>query len=1510
MPVEVDLPQATEPIPFAEIDTNLFDDDSPVKEPPTRPATGEYASPMFMKRSRASYGPLFELDLDDELEEDGGRRGKGRKRPRYSVQNRMWRFREGSSSPEPDIFEHSPSPPPAQKGDVEMKDTPAISNATEGLRQSNESELAPTPSNPFKTPAGSWNLAGTSSSVGAGWQQPSDAARIETNPTAFPPRLSTPVSDQHQEIATAQNSSDSSLMTSIDPSSGLPQVQASVHSDFGMPQGPNPIANQTFGQASSLFGIPSNNPLNQGFGQAPSPFGGASNGLPNQAFGQAPSLFGTAPATTPSAFSQATSGNSSIQGFGQASSLFGNVSNKPLNQGFGQVSSLFGTGPAPAPPSFGPPSSSLRFSIGQEPQNPFGAPAVAPPQPPTQQYEAHDYPESYLDHGETSNHASPAAEHSLSGHSQSFQYDHGLATNDGHNVLNSSTAEQGGSWLAGPQAVNPGHANVGTGATEDTPSEESGPQATPPGMIPPHVEDGTRNTDEMQREGLLSKPVFRQDVPQAALPAAEHASAGEDEDSLSSEGQAYDENEKGDDYDLRNYDRVSDDEEGFDEGRPLPDGELLDDDEDQFEGEEVDFEEDDYDEDEYDEEDGEEGFNLPGPYPSAPQWQPQPVPQPPPPASVQKQPIVIDLLSDSDDDEPPAVQNRSQQHAPEKVKYESEEDHGDPIGQESQLFAAHERQQEDFRSQHEESDEEMVDNPGEDAEYFSEDDEYDSNEDELDGSERVDESQGSNLRQDDSSVIDASITFGTINSVAEVEEASTTGSGHMHDSAESFSEEIIEDEVHDEITAVSKRHEMQEAIHSTDGAMDLDEERHDDLAGSCQSQPAEMLASFETQPGAATNIPPSQEHDASHAYVNGDLPEQVKGGMAQDAQDFASQTGTADEGSEGNLASQQADDVIELFDEDSEDGAEDETGAADEVDVLELRDAEALENERLDRPSSPPKSQHREGHAGSEVDTLMTTVTTVTSHSEMQSSDQQQIVLETQDTEVVFKQFERTVADHPSAVQEADAEMVDAGATDEVEGSPEQVDDARLAQAQGEDKVDESQDSDLPKAEPDQVEGAQLAQAQHEEKDDESQASDLPEVEPEPIEAEPEQVEDARLPQGQHEDKVNEAQNPDVPEAEPESAEDENDSYSSPQEQVEQEMDDLVVNKRRSIFTQIDGTNSDGDEEFQPEDAKSYAKSSPDPIQGTDTSFASVDSQGSDAENNGDAEMTPQRKPKRGGRKSRATSSAKSTKSATVSKRAQRQPSSQQAPGSQRATRSKTMSFHQAVSPKENDEDLSIQLARAAMKSPSKAPAKAPAKTSAKAPTKTKRKVSAVTAKRLTTGLNKRLDSDMPDCAPLKDLKKYNSHKVDVAAVATSARTAPKRTSTREYASSFTITDPSLVPDGAVAEVSLYSLHIDHLPVVKAGDAVLLRGFTVVSLAGRGFGLKSGKDDSSWAVFEDDSEAEPQTPAAPVEMNDKETKYMHDLQAWYTVLDDGVREKLGKAVRGMIESGRESRAKK
>lgn len=1363
--INVDQPvpvETSEPIPFAEIDTTIFDDEPAVEERPSRPAvTNEFASPIFAKRSRASYGPLFELDLDDELEEDGGRREKGRKRPRYSVQNRMWRYREDSSSPEPEASQNSPFVSSPQNGDVEMEDTPAKPNMMDGGCQTNESELAPHPSTSVHTPVKGWNMARTLPSFGVGSPQPPDAARFNAGVQASPPGFVNSLSDEgHGAQAPQTTPNPFGLMSNN--STGFPQIEGSAHPGFGMPQGPTTSTSQGFPQSSSLFGSPPNptsHQLNREFGQASTLFGTAPTGQSSHVIGRNYQPFGTGPAPTPSALFQAANAKS----------------------------------------DFGVTGGSSRFGLGQEPQSAFGTSPFTATQPSAHQSNPDPYPESYLDRNETTHHAPPAPQNPFGGFTQDGEYRHGFMANDIHEHTSGN--------IAGRE------------------SYENGPQSTPPGMVFPRVEDGTRNTDEMQREGLLSNSVYRQGVPPGALAGGEDASARED--FVGSDDQAYDESEKGDDYDLRNYGGVSDDEQDFGEQRPLPDDELMDEDEEPLEGEDEDFDEDDYEEEDYEDEHHEN--------------------HPPPQSQIRQEPIVIDLLSDSDDDEPPpAVQaprnQTQQQHSGNLVQNETEKGGVEHLNQGSRPYLAPQPPQEDASSQQDEQDQEEVESPERMMGHFDDDTDGSLSQDEdasgdFEGSEAeyVEPEyyglDGHGPEGEDILVRDASPAIGTVNGVAGMEEAIAVTFERTHE-VESNNEVIIEEEVHTEIIAVSKKNVIQQQTDGADGAddaMDLDQERHGDLVESFQSQPTEMLASFQTHTTTPTNhASSSTSGDAAHEDVNDNLAhEEVRAEANKEDHPRAYQSDAAGESSMNDPTSKSPEDVIETFDEDSDENVDDETGETGEVISAEDSWPEQVvdSDEQGNVPPSPPESQDPEVDMEPKINISMTTVT---SHVESQLSYQHYTASGTQETEVMSTQDAGNTVDHMDIVQEKDNEMVDAGTLVETDSSPEEA--GGTPQASGEDEQD---------------------------------------------------VDDA-------------AQEPDLPEPAPESGNYETVSTPSPEKNEGPEDDNSVAEKRQSTIAQIDGTNEDEDEQLQgtPKMAE-VAKSSPVATQDADASFATTASQVSETPDTEEAEVASTEKPKRGGRKTRFASSSKSAKSATVSKRGQRQTSSQEIPGLQMTTRSKTMSFQQS-SPREGKEDMSIQLARAALKSP---------------PAKTKRKVSATTAKRVTADLIKRLENDMPDCVSLKDLRKYNSRTLDVAAVVTSAHTSPKRTITREYASSFTITDPSLAPDDVV-EVDLYSLHRDHLPVVKVGDAVLLRAFTVVSLPGRGFGLKTDKDESSWAVFEADAEDEPQMRAAPVEMNCKETKFLLDLRAWHAGFDDRAREKLANAVGEVIEKGRENRDKK
>ncbi|TPX09649.1 uncharacterized protein E0L32_009122 [Thyridium curvatum] len=220
-------------------------------------------------------------------------------------------------------------------------------------------------------------------------------------------------------------------------------------------------------------------------------------------------------------------------------------------------------------------------------------------------------------------------------------------------------------------------------------------------------------------------------------------------------------------------------------------------------------------------------------------------------------------------------------------------------------------------------------------------------------------------------------------------------------------------------------------------------------------------------------------------------------------------------------------------------------------------------------------------------------------------------------------------------------------------------------------------------------------------------------------------------------------------------------------------------------------------------------------------------------------------------------------------------------------TRARSRSVQQSATPEL--QDASVQLARAALQSPSRKTHHPPAPPAAAAAAKT----STASAASLKLELAKRLRSDLPECVALKTLKSHLNRKLDVLAIATTASSEATRLKTRQYALSFNVTDPSTAPLHVV-EVQVYRAHKDSLPAVKPGDGVLLRGFQVVALTGKDFGLRSD-EASGYAVFEQEGSGEPQINGPPVEDIDAEAGYAETLKEWYRLLDSAAKDKLAKA---------------
>ena len=172
----------------------------------------------------------------------------------------------------------------------------------------------------------------------------------------------------------------------------------------------------------------------------------------------------------------------------------------------------------------------------------------------------------------------------------------------------------------------------------------------------------------------------------------------------------------------------------------------------------------------------------------------------------------------------------------------------------------------------------------------------------------------------------------------------------------------------------------------------------------------------------------------------------------------------------------------------------------------------------------------------------------------------------------------------------------------------------------------------------------------------------------------------------------------------------------------------------------------------------------------------------------------------------------------------------------------------------------------------------------------------AETARSTKTQLLKMLHAELPEFLSLKVLRNSLTKTVDILGVAAITPAAPVRPKNgpRDYMLELIMTDPSTAPS-SVSVAQIYRPHQKSLPVVEAGDVVLLRRFQVLSMKGRGFGIRAG-DDSSWAVFEkDDDEKLPQIMGPPLEVTDEEVRYAEALAGWWNAMDEDVRSRAEKA---------------
>ncbi|RCI08712.1 hypothetical protein L249_4826 [Ophiocordyceps polyrhachis-furcata BCC 54312] len=147
------------------------------------------------------------------------------------------------------------------------------------------------------------------------------------------------------------------------------------------------------------------------------------------------------------------------------------------------------------------------------------------------------------------------------------------------------------------------------------------------------------------------------------------------------------------------------------------------------------------------------------------------------------------------------------------------------------------------------------------------------------------------------------------------------------------------------------------------------------------------------------------------------------------------------------------------------------------------------------------------------------------------------------------------------------------------------------------------------------------------------------------------------------------------------------------------------------------------------------------------------------------------------------------------------------------------------------------------------------------------------------------LRTRLPEAVSLWSLRSLLNRTVDVVAMSTMTPAQPHRPKhgPRDYMLELVLTDASTAP-GRVVVAQLFRPHVESLPVVQAGDVVLLRRVQVMSLQGRGFGVRAG-EASAWAVFEkDEKEMLAQIKGPPVEVTEGEVEYARGLKQWWALV--------------------------
>ncbi|KAH6963597.1 hypothetical protein DER45DRAFT_553598 [Fusarium avenaceum] len=180
--------------------------------------------------------------------------------------------------------------------------------------------------------------------------------------------------------------------------------------------------------------------------------------------------------------------------------------------------------------------------------------------------------------------------------------------------------------------------------------------------------------------------------------------------------------------------------------------------------------------------------------------------------------------------------------------------------------------------------------------------------------------------------------------------------------------------------------------------------------------------------------------------------------------------------------------------------------------------------------------------------------------------------------------------------------------------------------------------------------------------------------------------------------------------------------------------------------------------------------------------------------------------------------------------------------------------------------------------------------------------------KTLKQQLVKGLRTSLPDFLSLKLVSRNSIDKMtDILAVVTQTPAHPHRPKhgPRDFMLTLSLTDPSTAPT-QVRVAHIFRPHLTSLPEVDAGDVILLRRVKVVSMKGRGFGVRS-EDSSSWAVSKsNDKEILSQVKGPPVEITPEEIEYAKGLRQWWSHQDDSAMDKIETASRKVTEAGKEN----